>query len=439
MASLFFETYGCQMNLAEADSLKSDAVRRGHTVLNTHENADFVIINTCSVRETAEARIAGRLGFFRAYNNASSRPLSVILMGCMSENVGMEMQKRFSDIVKIVWGTYAKDEVFNYMDDLQAAHSHLGFGTAYSFMPAKPSKETPFKAFLPVAHGCNKFCSYCIVPHVRGKEQNRPFEDVIENAKQLESEGVLELCLLAQTIDTYRWQGKRLPDLLDALATKTSIPRITFLTAHPREFLIETAQLMNTHKSIISYLHLPFQSGSDRILSLMKRGYTNEQYRQKIDDVLKACPGISLSTDILTGFPTESDEDFNDTFKLFTDIGYSEAFIYRYNTRPNTPAEHYDNQVPEDIKLKRVDVLVKAHRANLAKQMEKRVGQTTEVLFDRESKHSLQNPDASPKQFLGRTRHNVVCAVHSTENLIGKILPVSITSSQEALVEGTLL
>lgn len=437
MPYIYFETYGCQMNIAEAESLRHQALQRGHRLAEQPEEADFVIINTCSVRETAEARIIGRLGYYRMLNK--QRPLRVVLMGCMSENVGLEMQKRFADVVSIVWGTYAKEEVFNFLDDISAAQNHLGFGAAYSFMPSKPSKEAPFKAFLPVSHGCNKFCSYCIVPHVRGKEHNRPFEDILDNAKALQDEGVLEICLLGQTIDTYRHQGRRLPDLLEALAVKTSIPRITFLTAHPREFLIESAQLMASFPSILSYLHLPLQSGSDRILSLMKRGYTNALYREKIAQIREACPGIVLSTDIIVGFPSETDEDFTETLALFKDTRYHEGFLYRYNTRPHTPAEHFEGQVDENVKLRRLDELVHTHRGILAEQLSTHVGEESSVLFDRETKYSLKNSDAPKKQYLGRTQQNLVCAVESSENLIGQIRSVRIKAAKEALVEGILI
>lgn len=439
MAYIFFETYGCQMNIAEADSLKAEAITRGHKITEGPEGADFVIINTCSVRQTAEIRIEGRLGYYRALNRTSDKNIRVVLMGCMSENVGLEMQKRFADIVSIVWGTYAKEEIFNYLDDTLAGQNHLGFGTAYSFMPAMPSKETPFKAFLPIAHGCNKHCSYCIVPHVRGLEQNRPFNDIIDNAKKLADEGVLELCLLAQTIDTYRYQGRHLPDLLDAVASKTGIPRITFLTAHPREFLIETAEVMKSHKNILNYLHLPLQSGNDKILQLMKRGYTNAFYREKINAIREACPDIALSTDIIVGFPTETDQEFEESLKLFEDIRYNEAFLYRYNTRPNTPAENFADQVPEDIKLKRLDTLIHVHRSILAKKLTQYRGVSTTALFDRESKYSLKKTDAAIKQYLGRTQENVVVAVESTTNLIGQILPINIKGSKEAILEGVLL
>ncbi|SFB80023.1 tRNA-2-methylthio-N6-dimethylallyladenosine synthase [Brevinema andersonii] len=438
MANIYFETYGCQMNLSEASSLSDKAKARGHKIVDNPENAHFVIINTCSVRLTAEERIEGRLGFYRALNRSLDHDLKVILMGCMSENIGLDVQKRFADIVSIVWGTYNKDAVIDYLDDLDARTESLGFGAAYSFMPATPSKEFPFKAFLPVSHGCNKHCSYCIVPHVRGLEQNRPFQDIVDNAKKLAADGVIELCLLGQTIDTYCYENKRLPDLLEAVASQAGIQRITFLTAHPKEFLYETVELMNAYPNIMPYLHLPFQAGSNRVLRLMKRGYTRELYLEKIARIREIRPDIILSTDIIVGFPSETEQEFEETMDLFTEIRFNEAFMYRYNTRPNTPAEHFEGQVPEKEKLRRLDILVKKHRQILAEELLKHQGCEYTILFDRESKYSLKS-ESGIKQYVGRTHNNLMCATLSAWDLIGKLARVRIQETRGAITIGELV
>ncbi len=441
MAKLFFETYGCQMNLAEADSLTEQSIARGHEIVSRPEDADIVIINTCSVRLTAEHHVIGRLGYYRTVNKERlDRDLKIILMGCMSENVGLEVKKKFSDIVSILWGTYNKDMFLDYLDDLQVKEESLGFGAAYSFMPATPSKEYPFKAYLPISHGCNKHCSYCIVPKVRGLEKNRDFQEIIDNAKKLVDEGVKEICLLGQTIDTYKFEGKYFPDVMEAVAEQSGVERITFLTSHPREFLYETIELMNTYDNIMPFLHLPYQSGNSRILKEMRRGYTIEQYLEKIENIRKIRPDIVLSTDIIVGFPTETEEEFEQTLQVLKDVRYNEAFMYRYNTRPNTPAENFDGQIPEEEKLRRLDILVRSHRVIMSELLAEQIGSKTTALFDRESKYSDKVfAETGNKQYLGRTHNNTVCTIESPIDLRGQILQVELYESFNSVMKTKLI
>ncbi|MGL5955725.1 MAG: tRNA (N6-isopentenyl adenosine(37)-C2)-methylthiotransferase MiaB, partial [Brevinema sp.] len=439
MAKLFFETYGCQMNLAEADSLATQSIQRGHQLAERPEDADIIVINTCSVRLTAENHVIGRLGYYRTVNKERlNGDLKVVLMGCMSENIGLEVKNKFSDIVAILWGTYNKEHFFDYIDDLEV--KHLGFGAAYSFMPATASKEYPFKAFIPVSHGCNKNCSYCIVPKVRGLEQNRNFQEIIDNAKTLVEEGVREICLLGQTIDTYKDQDKRFPELLEAVARQSGVERLTFLTSHPREFLYETIELMNTYDNILPFLHLPYQSGNSRILKEMRRGHTIEQYIEKVQKIRQIRPDIILSTDIIVGFPSESEQEFEDTLSVLNSIRYNEAFMYRYNTRPNTPAEHFKDQVPEEDKLRRLDILVRSHRGIMSELLTDQVGMTSTALFDRESKYSDKIfAETGRKQYLGRTHNNTVCTVESPIDLRGQILPVEVYDTFHSVLKVRLI
>ncbi|MDK2818476.1 MAG: tRNA (N6-isopentenyl adenosine(37)-C2)-methylthiotransferase MiaB [Spirochaetota bacterium] len=441
MAKLFFETYGCQMNHAEADSLIPKSIQRGHSITERPEDADVIIINTCSVRLTAESHVIGRLGYYRMLNKERlDRDLKIILMGCMSENIGLEVKKQFSDIVSILWGTYNKDLFLDYIEDFEVKQESLGFGAAYSFMPATASKEYFFKAYLPISHGCNKHCSYCIVPKVRGLEKNRDFQDVIDNAKQLVDEGVKEICLLGQTIDTYKYENKRLPDILETIARQSGAERITFLTSHPKEFLYETIELMNTYSNIMPFLHLPFQSGNSRILKEMKRNYTIEQYLEKVENIRKIRPNIILSTDIIVGFPSETEKEFEDTVETLKKVRYNEAFMYRYNTRPNTPAEKFTEQIPEEDKLRRLDILVKTHRGIMSELLAGQIGSQTTALFDRESKYSDKVfKETGQKQYLGRTLNNTVCILDSSIDLRGNIVPVELYDSLNAVMKAKLI
>jgi len=443
MAKILFETYGCQMNIAEADSLIEKSILRGHKIVDTPEDADIIVINTCSIRLTAESHVIGRLGLYRTLNRqrqANDQDFRVILMGCMSENIGLEVKKKFSDIVSILWGTYNKDEFLDFIDDLEVKKDSLGFGTSYSFMPATASKEYPFKAYIPISHGCNKFCTYCIVPKVRGLEKNRNFHDIIDNTKKLVDEGVKEICLLGQTIDTYVDNGKYFPDLLEVIACETGVERITFLTSHPREFLYKTIELMNTYPNIMPFLHLPYQSGSTAILKKMNRGYSKEEYIEKIQKIRQIYPDIILSTDIIVGFPGETEEDFLETLDLLKNLAFNEAFLYRYNTRPNTPAEQFKDQIPEEEKLRRLDILVKTHRKIMPTLLAKQIGKKTTVLFDRESKYSDKIfAETGEKQYLGRTHNNNVCTINSNTDLIGQLLDVTLIDTYNSVLRAELI
>lgn len=384
MQKFLIENYGCQMNVAETESLRYLLRTHGYEETNNPPEADIIIINTCSVRLTAEERIIGRLGFYRGLREETRKDRYVILMGCMAQNRGEEVKQMFPDVVKRLWGTYHKERI---LEDIR----HLDEGTDflelsdYDFLDAVPQSHSPFRAYLPISHGCDNFCSYCIVPIVRGREVHRPFDDIIQQAKHLLDNGVKEIILLGQNVNSYHYENKFFEDVLDTLAAILAVPRLSFLTSHPKDFRKSMVEIIASHPNISRLVHLPLQSGNNRILSLMNRHYTREEYLEKTS-WLRTIPNIELSTDVMVGFPGETEEEYQDTLSLIQTVEYIEAFCYYYNPRSKTKAALMPENTTEEEKLSRLDTLIKLQRHIREKRLEHWIGKEDEVLIESKSK-----------------------------------------------------
>ncbi len=426
MAKFFIETYGCQMNVSESASLKKILLDHDHEEAATETEAQWVILNTCSVRLTAEQRIEGRIGYYRNLNRNQGKNIKLILMGCMGQNVGEDIKKRFPDVVKVVWGTYNKEGILPYLSG--TAQGDFLDLEGYHFMPAEPEKQHPYKAFVPISHGCNNFCTYCIVPHVRGREVHRDSREILENIKTLASEGVKEITLLGQNVNSYESGGIHFPELLDMVASETGIPRLSFLTSHPKDFNLDLADVMSAHANIMPYLHLPFQAGSDTILQRMNRKYTRNSYMDKIS-IARSIPGIVLTTDILVGFPGETEADFQATMEIVKEVRFHEAYMYKYSVRPGTEAEKYTDHVDEDIKLSRlqhlIEVQMKINRASMAAQ----IGEATTVLMENRSRKD-------PSHIKGRSHSGMLVVLPGEISDIGSIQSVRITDTSGSMLVG---
>lgn len=433
MARFLIENYGCQMNSAEADSLRALLTASGHTEETDPARADIVIFNTCSVRKTAEQRIVGRLGFYRGLNQQNGTKIRSIVMGCMSRFSGTELRRKFPDIVGLIWGTYHKEQIIPYLDQLASGiainEEYLDRDT-FDFLEASPEEQFPFKAYVPIAHGCDNYCSYCIVPYVRGHEAHRPAGEIMENIAALAGRGVMQICLLGQNVNSYHDGGMRFPELLAKIAGESGIPRITFLTSHPKDFSKELARVMAENPNIMPFLHLPFQSGSDRILAAMNRKYTAAAYMEKIGWA-KEIPGIVLSTDILVGFPGETDEDFEATMRIVEEVRFHDAYMYRYSTRPGTSAEKLPDHVPEKVKLARLARLIPRQKALGRELLETHTGEVHTALLDSVSKKN-------PHILSGRTHNNIQVFVKGNTDMIGKIVTVRFTGGSGIGVRGEI-
>jgi tRNA-2-methylthio-N6-dimethylallyladenosine synthase len=430
MAKFFIENYGCQMNVSESDSLRNLLKSNGHIETTGPHDADAVIINTCSVRNTAEIRIWGRLGYYREINENRKIPVHVIVMGCMAQNVGAAMKKKFPDVVSVIWGTYNKDGILDYFNNFRKPKDHLELD-GYTFMDAKPQNKYSFKSFLPISHGCDNYCSYCIVPYVRSNEIHRKSSDIITNIKRLMDIGVKEIILLGQNVNSYQDEDIHFPDLLDRIVNQTQIERLSFMTSHPKDFGQKLADVMIQYPNIMKNVHLPVQAGSDRILKLMNRKYTVENYLEKIE-IAGKIPDVIITTDIIVGFPSETDKDFQDTLELIEKVRFQEIFTYHYNTRPGTSAAQLPDDVPKKEKLDRLTLLIDAQRRITNEALEKQIGSEHSFLIEsvsKKNKHELS----------GRTHNGLAVFIEGDKKQIGTLVRVMITGISGSGLKGRII
>ncbi len=430
MSTFYIENYGCQMNLSEAESLKFYLEKEGHIWVDNPRKVEFVIINTCSVRESAEERIIGRLGYYRGLKNAENPVLKVVLMGCMAQSVGERLKEEFSDILKIVWGTYNKERLGEVLKTYSDCFSYTKM-KKYEFMEAMPQKKFPFKSLLSISHGCNNFCSYCIVPYVRGREISRDSKKIIENVKRLVEKGVKEVTLLGQNVNSYNDGKVNFPTLLFKIANETEIERITFLTSHPKDFSKELVDVIIENRKILRFLHLPLQYGNNRILSLMNRKYTIEKYLEDVE-MARKIPDLVISTDIIVGFPTETEEEFLDTIEVIKKIKFNEAYMYFYNPRPFVKASELKPEIPEKEKKKRLAYLIEVQNSIKSELLKFYIGKSYSLLVESVSKKDKN-------ELLGRTENNLFVFVNGKKDLIGKIVGVRIDGIRNQSLVGRII
>ena len=355
----FILTMGCQMNAHDSEKLSFMLTDMGYEQTETENEADFILYNTCCVRENAEEKVYGRLGYLKHYKE-SNKDITIALCGCMmqQETVIAKIKKTFKN-VDIVFGTFniyklpslmlTNMETGETVFDIWQEHGEI-------MEDFESIRKIPFKASVNIMYGCNNFCSYCIVPYVRGRERSRRPDDILKEVKKLASEGVKEIMLLGQNVNSY---GKTLEEpvsfakLLRMINKVEGIERIRFMTSHPKDLSDELIEAMRDCDKVCNYLHLPVQSGSSAVLEKMNRRYTKEQYLTLVDKIKKAIPDILISTDIIVGFPGETEEDFLETLDVVDKVGYSTAFTFLYSKRTGTPAAVMENQIPEEVAKER--------------------------------------------------------------------------------------
>jgi tRNA-2-methylthio-N6-dimethylallyladenosine synthase len=430
---LFVETYGCQMNKAESQAIIADLAAEGWEPARTPGDADLVVINTCSVRETAEERIRGRLGWYRRLKRR--RPLTLMLTGCMAERLGQRALEEFPEIDALV-GTYGREGLREAVRRAAAGERPVVDGDGTFRFAARHSRGGP-RAFVPVMHGCDNFCAYCIVPFVRGPEVSRPAADVLAEVRALEADGCLDLTLLGQNVNSYRHQAGRstitFPRLLGEVAAAAGrIPWIRFLTSHPKDLSPDLVAVMSAEPRLCRHVHLPVQSGSDAVLAAMNRGYTADGYLRLVEAIRGALTGVSITTDILTGFPGETEEDVRRTLELMERAGFDEAFTYRYNPREGTAAALLGDPVPEPLKLERLDRIIAAQRRITIRRAGERLGTSTEVLVEGVSKRD-------PGELLARTEWDAMAVVPGGPSLIGRFVRVRLESLAGATFRAALI
>lgn len=433
--------FGCQMNFHDGERVRGMLEAAGSSPVEEVEEADIVVYLTCCVREAADTRLYGQVASMR---NIEPRPGStrrvVAVGGCIGQRDGEKLFDHLSN-VNIVFGTHTLYRLPDMLVDALMGGTHLVAisetdeqGCTPADLPTK--RDDSFHAWVPIAYGCNNFCSYCIVPYVRGRESSRVFEDVLEEVGRLAADGVQEVTLLGQNVNSYGrdlYGEPRFAELLRAVGA-SGIPRIRFATSHPKDLSSDTIRAMAETPAVMPALHLPAQSGSSRILKLMNRTYDREQYLALVDEVRGAIPNIALSTDLIVGFPGETEGDFEDTLTLVEKVGYAQTFTFIYSKRAGTPAAEMPDDTPREVIQRRFDRLVEvvqssAYHANQA-DLEKDV----DVLFESLSKRDeAMLTGRSPKN---QTVHVPLPTGVSPDVFVGRILPVHIDEARTWYLRG---
>ena len=437
---LFIKTQGCQMNEYDSDRMQ-DLLNLSHGFETTEneEEADLLLLNTCSIREKAQEKVFHQLGRWKKLK-AKNPNLKIGVGGCVASQEGEAISKRAPQ-VDLIFGPQTIHRVptlYENTEKLNNAAIDISFPKTekFEYLPSSPGQGP--SAFVSIMEGCNKYCSFCVVPHTRGNEISRPLEDIINEAKDLASKGVVEISLLGQNVNSYRdsnlkTKGLGLSNLIREISLIQGIERISFTTSHPFEFGQDLINIYEEVPELISYVHLPVQSGSNEILKLMRRRHTREDYFEIIDKLRSARPGISFSSDFIVGFPGETDKDFQDTLDLVDKVGYDESFSFIYSPRPNTTAKDLEDSVPMEVKKERLKLLQQKLENSALSISRKMVGETRKCLVTGVSKKD-------PGEFQARADNNkVVIFSCNDESLIGNFVDIEILQAQNKSIKGLLV
>ena len=428
------------MNFAEGYALESELKNHGWEQADSPEGADAVVLHTCSVRQTAENRIWGRLGFFKHIKQSRSQKL--IVMGCMAERLKDELQKR-EPAVDLVVGNYSKEHLVEILQqvteeqDGERVNGRIitGDETAFHFQQLH-HREHEYHAYVPIMHGCNNFCTYCIVPYVRGREVSRAPGDIIEEIAMLESRGVKEISLLGQNVNSYNYSNGSLhmdfPDILQEVLQNThSIEWVRFITSHPKDVPPRLIELIGAEKKLCNHIHLPVQHGSSSVLERMNRKYSREDYLRLVEKMRATIGEISITTDILIGFPGETEFDFKTTIELLEEVRFDDAFMYYYNVREGTPAARFEGQLPQQLKLDRLSEVIDTQRRISLEKRRERVGTVETVLAESVSKKNSS-------ELLGRTERDQMVVFPGTPDQIGTFLNVRLDQLHGNTFKGSI-
>ena len=458
MKTYFFETYGCEMNIAESAAVEQLFIARGWKKSESAQTADVAVINTCSIRETAENRILGRLGWFSGlkavrecktgaktkmleeaveYVRDGAKPLTLIVMGCMAERLLKSFQKDYPFIDYVV-GTYAKHHFSEIITAIEEGRKPYQIDDSEQYRFASLSAEPgAFSTFVPIMHGCNNFCTYCIVPYVRGRELSRPVDEILNEIDLLGKMNVREITLIGQNVNSYHSDdGVNFAQLLQKIAdhlreTSSPIKWVRFMSSHPKDFSDDVIDVIAREKVICHHIHLPVQNGSTKVLEKMNRRYTREHYLELVSKIKERIPDVSLTTDIMMGFPGETEEDVEQTLDLMRQVKYESAMMYFYNPREGTPAAKWE-QIPVDIRKERLQRVIDLQLEHTHEQMSKRVGSTAMVLVE-----GVSRDDKS--ELLGQTEQHEKIAFKAPSSLIGSFVNVKITELSGNTFRGELI
>ncbi|HEY0946241.1 MAG TPA: tRNA (N6-isopentenyl adenosine(37)-C2)-methylthiotransferase MiaB [Opitutaceae bacterium] len=452
MNRVYIKTYGCQMNERDSEAVAAMLRARGYRIVGAEDECDIMLLNTCSVRDAAEQKAIGKAGYMR--QRKKKNPDFVLgILGCMAQNRGASLLDQLPDVDLIV-GTQKFHQVPDYLDNLRAARAagvpvgativdiaeEAGSqNTIRDHLEAdSPDAPPQVSAFVSIQQGCNMDCAFCIVPKTRGDERSRPMDDIVAECRQLAARGVKEITLLGQIVTSY---GRRdythtggvspFVQLIEKVHAIDGIERIRFTSPHPRGFKQDLVDAFGRLPKLCEYVHLPMQSGSDRILRAMNRPYSRERYKEIVDALRAVRPDMYFSTDVIVGFPGETEEDFEQTRELFAACNYDMAYVFKYSIRTGTPAADMGDQIPDEVKERRNQILLDLLHENSLRRNQSLLGTVQEVL--------VEGPDKTGRRFTGRTRGNRVAIFDANPRLVGQLVPLRIERATVSSLYGELV
>ena len=424
------ETYGCQMNVADSELVEGILTNLGLEKTSDYDEADAIFLNTCAIRENAETKVHSKLGNLQKIK--LNKPHLIIgVLGCMAQNLKDDLLKN-KPYVDIILGpdSYRKipDLINRHVTDNKSiVDTKLSRYEVYENL--FPSRGDTFNAWVSIMRGCDKFCSFCIVPFTRGRERSRSVESIVEEVKKAVDQGFVEITLLGQNVNSYNFEGKSFSDLLLDVSNIDGVKRIRYTSPHPQDINEELLEVMASRQNICNYVHFPMQSGSNEVLKRMNRTYTREHFYDMALKIREIMPNCGLSTDIIVGFPGETDDQYRETLDLMEAIKFNSAFTFKYSPRPYTKAEQFSDQISEQVKKDRLDEMLILQRKHTLELNQKMVGSFQKVLIEKESKKSNMH-------WAGRTDSNEWVIIEKNNSNIKDIVPVEITGATGVILHG---
>lgn len=436
---LFIETYGCQMNVADSEVVASIMQMAGYTLCDTIEDSDAIFVNTCSIRDNAEQKVLSRLSYFQSLRK-HKKSLVIGVLGCMAERVREQLITENG--VDLVVGPDSYLDLPNLVGAAERGEKavNVELSTTETYREVIPSRigHNRISGFISIMRGCNNFCSYCIVPYTRGRERSREPESILGELADLKIKGFKEVTLLGQNVNSYRYERPDgtvvdFPALLALVAQSAEGMRVRFTTSHPKDMSDETLRIIAAYPNVCRHIHLPVQSGSNRILKLMNRKYTREWYLDRIAAIRRILPDCGITTDMFSGFHSETDADFEETLDLMREVGFDSSFLFKYSERPGTYAsKHLPDDIPEEMKIARLQRMIDLQNELSLESNRKDIGKEFEVLVEGFSKRSRE-------QLFGRTSQNKVVVFDKGSHRIGEFVRVKMNDASSATLLGEAL
>lgn len=431
--SYFIETYGCQMNVADSELVSGLLTREGFSETKDIHTADAIFVNTCAIREHAEDKVHSRLGYYHQIKRKNPKTIIGVL-GCMAQNLKEDILES-KPFVDIVLGPDSYRRLPEMIRERSNESSHL-VDTKLSrfevYDDMFPSRNKGINAWISIMRGCDKFCTFCIVPFTRGRERSRSVEGIVQEAAQAVSDGFIEVTLLGQNVNSYRHEGQKFHELLDAVAQIPGLKRIRYTSPHPEDMTQDVLNVMAKYDNICNYVHLPLQAGNDKVLNRMNRTYTKDQFLARVNQIRNTLPNVGISTDIIVGFPGENEAEFQETMDVMEVVKFDSAFTFKYSSRPGTKAAEFDDHVPEDEKQHRLERLIEMQQKHTLFRNKAIVGRVEMVLVEKESKRSK-------KQWAGRTDANKWVVFNKENAKIKDLIPVKIMDARGITLHGEIV